>query len=167
MALCFLIRRKLVDFAEQNLNEGEVRKVQAHLSECGPCRQEFDLIRKGLDAAHGHRPPVMDEVFWKRFDEGLWKKIQEGKPSFSPAPFLAPLWKPAAVILPVIIVMLAVLTRMSMISVGQQEAVLVREAAWLINESPDTQVLSALEDDLTDEMEILFVLDPSLIRKIG
>lgn len=165
--MCFFVRRKLLDFSEHNLSQKEAVQVREHLKHCLSCQKELAFVQKGLAAVLDYRPPRKDEVFWKDFDSRLWKKIQEAHAPQRAARF--PLWKPAIAVLPVIAATLAVLANLPLQRAEQkaQEAVLVKETAWLVSEARDPGVLSAGEDDPTDEMEDLYVLDPAIVEKIS
>lgn len=166
--MCFLVKRKLMDFVEQTLPPSETAGVEDHLKHCRSCRQELALIRKGLAVVSAHRMAENSDAFWKDFDDRLWKRIQDVH-----APALRPgwnmFWKPVVAVLPVVAVTLAVLANLSVQKPqeqAQQEA-LVKETAWLVSEARDPQLLSSGEEDPADELEDLYELDPSMIRKIS
>ena len=41
----------LIEFADEELSEGEARRVADHLAECPACQQELQLLRRSLDLA--------------------------------------------------------------------------------------------------------------------
>ncbi len=172
MVTCFFIRRKLLDFAEGGLSEREAGRLQAHLERCPACRGRLAEIHCGLQAAGLHREAQMSEDFWKKFDADLQKKIFERECECLPRAgrrfvWVAPMWRPALIALPVLVIMFAVATHLRVFSPAVQEEALVRDAAWLMDETSDEQGALSSDDDITADIEILYLADPSAFRENG
>lgn len=172
MGMCFFARRKLFDFAEGELSEREAGRLRAHLENCPACRGRLEDLRRGLQAARLHREAQMPEDFWKKFDADLQKKIFERECGRLPRAarrfvLVAPVWRPALIALPVLVIMFAVATHLKVFSPTTQEEALVSDAAWLMDEASDEQGVFSSDDDITDDMEILYLVDPSAFQENG
>ncbi|MDD5019409.1 MAG: zf-HC2 domain-containing protein [Candidatus Omnitrophica bacterium] len=178
MGMCYFFRKKLLDFAEGRLPEREAQRLASHLDGCPVCRRELGDIRRGLEASGLYRPHEEGEVFWKKFDADLWSKIYERSAHRLPGAarrfILTPLWKPALAVLPLLVILFAVVMRTAPVlqlsrwmPESYQEAAVVRDAAWLVEEASDEQALAAADEDITTEIETLYLLDPSAIQGIG
>lgn len=176
MGMCFFIKRKLLDFVERELSEREAGRLRAHLEGCAACRGRLEEIRRGLQAAGLHREAQRHEDFWKKFDADLQKKIFERELERLPRAgrwfvLVAPAWRPALIALPVLVIMFAVATQMRVLSrwvaPTTQEETLLRDAAWLMDETSDEQGVLSCDDDITADLEILYLVDPSAFQENG
>ncbi|QAT16489.1 anti-sigma-W factor RsiW [Candidatus Velamenicoccus archaeovorus] len=172
MGMCFFVKRKLLDFAEGDIPECQAVQVRAHLESCPACRGRLAEIRRGLQAAGLHRETQMSEDFWKKFDVELQKKIFERECERFPRTgrrfvWVASVWRPALIALPVLVIMFAVATHLRVFSPAAREEALVRDAAWLMDEASDEQGTLSSDDDITADIEILYLADPSAFRENG
>ncbi|MFA5315670.1 MAG: zf-HC2 domain-containing protein [Candidatus Omnitrophota bacterium] len=172
MDMCFFVKRKLLDLAEGELSERQAAGVRAHLENCPACRSRLEELRRGLQAAGLHREAQMPEDFWKKFDAGLQKKILERECGRLPRAsrrfvLVAPVWRPALIALPVLVIMFALATHLRIFSPAAQEETLVNDAAWLMDEASDEQGALSSDDDIADDMEILYLVDPSSFQENG
>jgi|GEM_PF-1008207 len=172
MGVCFFAKRKLLDFAEGDISERQAVQVRVHLESCPVCRGRLAEIRRGLQAVGLHREAQMSDDFWKKFDAGLQKKIFERECGRLPRTgrrfiWVAPMWRPALIALPILVIMFAVATHLRVFSPAAREEALVRDAAWLMDEAADEQGALSSDDDITADIEILYFADPSTFRENG
>ena len=91
-SFCWLIRRRLSGYRDDELSPGARRQVDAHLGRCEPCSRELAALNRlntalALDVAD---PP---EAVWTAF----WPQVREriAVPEARPEPIRRSLWGPA------------------------------------------------------------------------
>lgn len=68
---CWLLKKKLYEFAIEELINSDAKKIKKHLNECSQCRQYVSQIQKIVKTSHQQEQPFFNEVFWRKFDERL------------------------------------------------------------------------------------------------
>lgn len=76
---CFLIKRKLYDFIEDNLTQAQAEKIKIHLAGCARCAQEHSRMRQVLALASQKKTPELSGQFWANFDRELEEKLVKKK----------------------------------------------------------------------------------------
>ena len=75
---CWKIKKKILDYIDENVNETDFLVIQKHLSECDSCKREFESYSKLFGLIDNIRkvdyPP---ESVWKNFLSDLHTRIEK------------------------------------------------------------------------------------------
>lgn len=139
---CFLIKRKLYEFLEGNLNSTEAEKIKTHLARCAKCAQEYSRMRQVLALASQKKTPELSSQFWANFDQELEEKLDKRKAlpqEIKLRPYYLPRFslKPAFAVATVFVLLMAI-------------------SFYLFGGLPTKARLTALSDErLVNDIEIL------------
>lgn len=180
MLACFLIRRKLGDYLDGALGGEEEARIRGHLSRCGRCARLSSDLGALVQAARRTRGPAVDEAFWKRFDAGLMRKLNNAiekeaalsrRSVFS---FFSLLPRTALVAVSVALIVLTAGQRFfpsvrAMFHgriAADETGSLVDEQQMLDEFSRANGAAEVSEDDALAELEMFYFLDPASLEDI-
>lgn len=159
MIRCFFIGRKLYDYMEGGLSEVDRIAVEAHLGDCGRCRQKVSQIRGVLEIAGKIRPAV-DEQFWRNFSAGLDRRLDEqllAQPEPGAVRYrFRPALTYALVLVFVVFFAGLFLKRQAGVSIGREDAALT-EQMLLLDQLNETDNLGTGEDALIEDLNYLYL----------
>lgn len=182
MNRCYLIKKCLQDYLDGCLSQPVRRRVEEHLTRCEACASLFSDSKILLEITRkaGQQIDQPDERFWENFDRKLDSRIHPSR-EFKVSGGQRPSWvasflflRPAFVALPLAVIALAIGLRLFLPSQtmmrssfrSQDEVALADEIVLYDGMSEESgQVLG--DQDLTQELELLYSIDPSLLDEIG
>lgn len=77
MLKCLFMKRKLYDYADNNLSDLDKIKVGSHLDVCAGCRERLEQIKSIIELAAQKISPEPSEEFWHDFKTGLDRKLNQ------------------------------------------------------------------------------------------
>lgn len=165
MLKCFLMRKKLYEYLENNLSARENVRVKNHLQTCAACQNQLNQMNAVLELAKAKKTPQIQEDFWRDFNTGLDKKLNALLvPGFKTMPALRFQFKPLLVYASVSVFVLAAAVSVyfypRMKIMGNSELALIDEIS-LLDELTDDPILNGNIEDYLEEIEILDQENPN------
>ncbi|MFH0876930.1 MAG: zf-HC2 domain-containing protein [Candidatus Omnitrophota bacterium] len=174
MFKCFFTKRKLVDYLDGTLSPLASEGIRRHLDVCVSCRAAFAGLENVGELARKAHTPSMNEESWVSFDRRLSDRLDEMAKPFAAEPKKAfaalffPRWRPVLVAMPLAIIALAIGLRLVTPRLYERQTVAMLAELDLLDEVAKDNGRGVLgEDDVSAEIEMLYQLDPALLKGIS
>jgi len=76
MRECDAIQPLMSGYLDGELTREEIETVERHVAECPSCREEFNKMKRMVDAVAGLRFEAPPDEVWETFLEGVYNRIE-------------------------------------------------------------------------------------------